>query len=91
MYLHLGQESIIHTRDILGIFDLDTASISKHTRDFLARAEKKGSVVNVSTELPKSFIITVGEQTTVYISQISASTLKKRSRKIWSTIEMSGE
>ena len=26
MYLHLGQESIVRTRDILGIFDLDTAS-----------------------------------------------------------------
>ncbi|MEG1153062.1 MAG: DUF370 domain-containing protein [Ruthenibacterium sp.] len=91
MYLHLGQESIIHTRDILGIFDLDTASISKNTRDFLARAEKKGSVVNVSTELPKSFIVTVGENAAVYISQISTPTLKKRSRKIVSTIEMSGE
>ncbi|MEF9969725.1 MAG: DUF370 domain-containing protein [Ruthenibacterium sp.] len=91
MYLHLGQESIIHTRDILGIFDIDTASISKHTRDFLARAEKKGQVVNVSTELPKSFIVTAGETNAVYISQISASTLKKRSQKILGTIEMSGE
>ena len=30
MYLHLGQESIVRTRDILGIFDLDTASLSRH-------------------------------------------------------------
>lgn len=79
MYLHLGQESIIRTRDILGVFDLDTATVSKHTRAFLATAEKRGQVVNITTELPKSFIVATGASQTVYISQISASTLKKRS------------
>ena len=72
MYLHLGQESIVRTRDILGIFDLDT-------RDYLAAAEKAGRVVTVTGELPKSFIVTTGESPAVYISQISAGTLKKRS------------
>ena len=76
MYLHLGQESIVRTRDILGIFDLDTASLSRHTRDYLAAAEKAGRVTG---ELPKSFIVTTGESPAVYISQISAGTLKKRS------------
>ena len=38
MYLHLGQDTILRTKEILGIFDLDTATLSKHTRDFLARA-----------------------------------------------------
>ena len=79
MYLHLGQESIVRTRDILGIFDLDTASLSRHTRDYLAPAEKAGRVVTVTGELPKSFIVTTGESPAVYISQISAGTLKKRS------------
>ena len=77
MYLHLGQETILRTRDILGVFDLDTATISKHTRDFLAKAEHEGRVTNVSPELPKSFIVTAGGG--VFISQISAATLKKRS------------
>ena len=79
MYLHLGQDTILRTKEILGIFDLDTATLSKHTRDFLARAEKEGRVVNVTGELPKSFIVTTGESPAVYISQISAGTLKKRS------------
>ena len=48
MYLHLGQETILRTRDILGVFDLDTATISKHTRDFLAKSEHEGRVTNVS-------------------------------------------
>ena len=78
MYLHLGQDTILRTKEILGIFDLDTATLSKHTRDFLARAEKEGRVVNVTGELPKSFIVTQG-QAGVYITQSSAATLKKRS------------
>ena len=79
MYLHLGQSSVIRTKDILGLFDLDTTTISKHTRDYLGTAEKRGRVVNVTQELPKSFIVTTGGTTKVYISQISAQTLKKRS------------
>lgn len=79
MYLHLGQEVVVHSEQILGIFDLDTASLSRHTREYLARAEKEGRVVNVSMELPKSFIVTGGDHTRVYISQISAATLLKRS------------
>ncbi len=79
MYLHLGQEVVVHSEQILGIFDLDTASLSRHTREYLARAEKEGRVVNVSMELPKSFIVTGGNHARVYISQISAATLLKRS------------
>ena len=79
MYLHLGQECVVRTKEILGIFDLDSSTLSKHTRDYLARAEKEGRVVNVTDELPKSFIVTTGENAMVYISQISAATLKKRS------------
>lgn len=79
MYLHLGQESIIRTKEILGIFDLDTASLSRDTRAYLAAAEKAGRVVTVAEELPKSFIVTANAPHTVYLSQISAGTLKKRS------------
>lgn len=79
MYLHLGENTVVTTKSILGIFDLDTTTISKHTRDYLARAEKSGSVVNVSSELPKSFIVcSENNKTTVYISQISSRTLLKR-------------
>lgn len=79
MYLHLGQDVVIKTDDIIGIFDLDTATISKISRNYLTQAEKAGLVINVSMELPKSFVVcTVEEKTRVYISQISSSTLLKR-------------
>ena len=79
MYLHLGQDIIVNERDIVGVFDLDNSTISRHTREFLSKAQKEGRVVNVSMELPKSFIVCEKNgQTTVYISQISTSTLLRR-------------
>ena len=35
MYLHLGENTVVTTKSILGIFDLDTTTISKNTRDNL--------------------------------------------------------
>lgn len=82
MYLHLGEKTVIRTNDIIGIFDLDTSTISKNTRDFLSRAEKEKKVINVSFELPKSFILCrEKEDYRVYISQISSQTLLKRNYK----------
>ncbi len=80
MYIHLGQDTLVKKSDIIGIFDLDTATVSKRTRDYLNKAEKNGMVVNVSTELPKSFIVCQqGNEKKIYISQISTATLLKRS------------
>ena len=79
MYLHLGQDTVVRTGDVVGIFDLENSSVSKITKEFLAKSEQGGRVVNVSYELPKSFVICVeGQKSTVYITQISSTTLKKR-------------
>ena len=75
MYLHLGEETVVRMKDIIGIFDIENTSIGKHTRDFLTASEKGGRVVTVSYEMPKSFVVCDEK---VYISQISAATLKKR-------------
>lgn len=79
MYLHLGQDTVVRAGDVIGIFDLENTSISKITKEFLAKAEKDGDVFNVSYELPKSFVLCgSGGKKTVYITQISSATLKKR-------------
>ena len=80
MYLHLGMDKVITFDDIIGIFDLDTTTVSKSTRNYLAMAEKAGKVENVCTDLPKSFIVCIDKNGNekVYISQISSSTLLKR-------------
>lgn len=91
MYLYLGQETVINTKDIIGIFDLDNTSVSRITKAYLAAAQKSGHIVEVSPEIPKSFVVCGGDGgtakkkatavnggTTVYLSQISPATLKKR-------------
>ncbi|NLC78966.1 MAG: DUF370 domain-containing protein [Ruminococcaceae bacterium] len=79
MYIHLGGKTVVKTDSILGIFDIDYCSISKRTRSFLRSAEKSGEIVNVTDDLPKSFVVCEAEGARqVYISGISPATLKKR-------------
>ena len=79
MYLHIGQNVVVPEAEIIGIFDLDNTTSSHITRKFLSNAEKTGQVINVSEELPRSFIISETENVlTVYLSQLSTQTLLKR-------------
>lgn len=83
MYLHLGQDTVVRGRDIIGVFDIENATISKATRDFLRQAEQSHEVVTVSYELPKSFIVCEKQKkTAVFVSQISPATLHKRAKKM---------
>lgn len=79
MYLHLGKHVAVPFNCVVGIFDLDNTSISKYTRKYLEVAQRENRIVNVSEELPRSFIVCrEKKRTTVYISQISSQTLLKR-------------
>ena len=79
MYIQIGGAMAVRRHTIIGIFDLDNASYSKHTRKFLQDAEKNGSVISVSDELPKAFILTQEYGIDhVYLTQFSAATLEKR-------------
>ena len=84
MYLHLGMDKVITFDEIIGIFDLDTSTVSKSTRNYLAMAEKAGIVENICYDLPKSFIVCRDKngKDKVYISQISSATLLKRTNLV---------
>lgn len=76
----MGRNIITKSSDIIGIFDIETSTISNITRGFLSKCQKSGNVVNVSEKMPKSFILCGNkEKNKIYISQISTSTLLKRS------------
>lgn len=80
MYLNLGQNEIVSEHRIIGIFDLDKASYEKRTREYLAAAEEEGVVLDVSGDLPKSFVVCDHpyHPQIVYLSQLNATTLQKR-------------
>ncbi len=75
MYLHIGGDTMISSEKIIGIFDMDTSTVNKATRDYLAKAEKEKRVIYVNFDLPKSFIVT---DSAVYVSPLNTSTLNKR-------------
>ena len=75
MYIHLGEDTAVNSRDIIGIFDIENTSVSRTTREFLASAAKDGKTVTVSYDMPKAFVLC---KENVYITQVSALTLKKR-------------
>ncbi len=82
MYLHLGQGSVVKSSEIIGIFDLDTSTVGKTTRDFLSVAEQEKRVTTVAMEeLPKSFVLRKGKKwlkSDILISPLAAATLIKR-------------
>ena len=79
MFLHLGNDVVVPYRDVVAIYDMDTTTISKISREFLAAAEIGGLVENVSEELPKSYILCEKDKKKrIYVSPISSVTLHKR-------------
>jgi len=88
MYLHLGQNTVVSETDVIGIFDMDNTTGSLITRKFLSDAEKAGRVVNVSEELPRSFIVSgKNHEITIYLSQLSPQTLNRRTGMIRTEID----
>lgn len=82
MYLHLGNDVIVKKRDIVGIFDIENTTTGKNTGHLLERAQKEGNVINVSYELPKSFVVCIENgREKVYVCQVSAATLRTRIHK----------
>lgn len=79
MYLQLGQDTVIRTENIIGIFDLDNTTVQKGTRDYLNTAEKMGETKYVSFDLPKSFVVTEKNgKREIYITHLATNTLFKR-------------
>ena len=79
MYLHIGNGVSIKDESIIGIFDLDTATVSRITKKFINESEKRGEVEYTDYDLPRSFIVCGdrGEQR-VKLSRISSAGLKQR-------------
>ena len=82
MFLHLGGNVIIPMKDIVAVIDMEHR-LGEASREFLKTNREEDFVVDISKGKPKSFIVVSGnDHNWVYLSPISAVTLKKRSRII---------
>ena len=78
MYIHLGRDYVLNDRDVIGIFNLETTTISPRVREFLNYAQKNGAVVSLSEELPQCYVLADAPVDTVYLSELSSTAMKKR-------------
>ena len=78
MYIPIGNDMSVRDRNVIGIFDLDTTTVTARGREFLQQAEKEGQVVPWD-DLPKSYILTVEYgMTKIYQTSLTTATLEKR-------------
>lgn len=79
MYLHIGNGNSVKRKNIIGIFDLDTATVSRITKDFINKRQKEGDLTYLDSDLPRAFLLLdEGGRTKVRLSRISTSGLKIR-------------
>jgi hypothetical protein len=79
MYVHIGNGESVRDTDIIGIFDLDTSTISKITKRFISEKEKKGLVEYSDFDLPRAFILTKSKKKEkIILTRISSVGLKQR-------------
>ena len=80
MFLHVGNNKNIRTKDIIGIFDMDNATVSAITRKYLTAKQREALVESAAEEeLPKSFLLY--REKGIYkicFSQLSTSALMGR-------------
>ncbi|MCL6441998.1 MAG: DUF370 domain-containing protein [Alicyclobacillus sp.] len=76
MFIHLGGDTVVSTRDVIGIFDIQTQS-SGLTQSFLQYAQDRNAIAVVDHDEIKSFVVTPNK---VFFSPISSGTLKRRAQ-----------
>ena len=74
MYVHIGENKVLRKKDILFIFDMDSTTVSVHTRNYLNKAQRENRVITVGLDLPKSFIVT--QDNKIYLSPFNSTTIK---------------
>lgn len=79
MFIHLGGDVVIPSKDIIAIIDLESGNFSNNTKEFIQIAEDEGFIEEISNEVSKSFILSEKDnKTKIYLSPISSVTLQKR-------------
>ena len=57
MLLHIGNGRSVRGEEIIGIFDLDNATISQESRAYLSAATRAGEVSYSDSDIPRSFLV----------------------------------
>lgn len=78
MFIHIGNDNVIQSKDVISIVDRNIISSSSIMEEMIQKAKKTQSVVTPAEE-SKSVVIT---NDLIYFSSLSVATLKKRASMI---------
>lgn len=82
MYLHIGQNRLIPLSEIIAIIDAKSVEKSFELKYFLYRCKEQGILFDDTLDKVKSYVLVNREnKTIIYTSNISSSTLYKRSKE----------
>lgn len=88
MYFNIGQDVVVPTDEIIGIFNINNNSSSNITRDFLRRSHADGRVINASEKAPCAFALISkrgGKDARIYLSRYTAPVFLKRGEYYFNT------
>lgn len=78
VFIHIGNGCVLKKKDIIGVFDLDNATIMKTSREFINSEEKEGRIESIFEDIPRSFVICNGK---TYLSSLNTASIIRRNNK----------
>jgi hypothetical protein len=75
VFVHLGADLVVRSKDIVCISDIRARDLSPITREFLQVAKEEGFMHDIASGQAKAFVVTING---VFLSPISSLTLRKR-------------
>lgn len=79
MYLHVGDERLIHNEDIIGIFNIQYIKNTREYKSMYKDLEENHNLIDLSEGEGKSFILVEKNRDKKgYIAKIGANTILKR-------------
>lgn len=77
MFIHIGDENVIHVNEVVTILDYQLFHSSTLLQEMVFKQREKGNVTDSAYEEAKSIVVTVDH---IYFSSLSVSTLNKRAQ-----------
>lgn len=79
MYVHIGNDFVVFSGDIIGIFDFDGIMSSNISSEYLKRLERENKLISISDDIPKSVVVAVSNgEDIAYLSPLASKTIQNR-------------
>ena len=82
MYLHIGNGITVRKKDIIGIFDLDSSTVSSVTKKYINKNEKEGNILYGDYDLPRTFILHEERKNEKKVYKVKLSRISSQGMKI---------